>query len=232
MKNFEDGYNVLCIEHMKKKYGEREILRDINLTVQSGEMVVITGKSGCGKSTLLNMIGLLDEFDSGKYTLNDINLVSDKDVRRKLRAENIGFVFQSYCLMEQLSVKDNILLPFLYSEKEIREDAKPDMEYINILRQYLSNFHMENLENVKCKFLSGGEKQRVAIIRALIRNPQIVVADEPTGNLDPENTHEIFDMFSDVASEGKIVIIVTHNQDFFRCADKCLQMKEGVLHEL
>lgn len=224
--DFEEKKGILCIEHMQKSYKNKQVLRDINLTIHSGELAVITGKSGCGKSTLLNMIGLLDYFDSGKYMLNGISITNKARLRERLRAENIGFVFQAYDLLDQLSVRDNILMPYLYNKKPISAQIRSQ------LQDYLKLFHIEGLEDTKCKFLSGGEKQRVAIVRAILKNPQLIVADEPTGNLDPENAYQIFQEFAHVAAEGKMVIVVTHNQEVFGNANRHLIMEGGVLHEL
>lgn len=217
---------VIEIRGLCKSYGTKEVLSDLELSVNSGEFISIQGKSGSGKSTLLNIIGLLETFTKGNYLFegNDI-LKSGFMPRNKLRAEKLGFIFQSYYLLDNLSVEDNILMPLLYSNTRIDGKLKARLE------SYLKEFDLADLRDQKAKNLSGGEKQRTAIIRALIKDPDVIVADEPTGNLDPENADTIFKALRDLVTAGKTVIVVTHNNMTFDKVDKKYYLIGGKLHE-
>lgn len=215
---------LIKLENIKKSYCQREVLASIDFVVNKAEFVLIHGKSGCGKSTLLNIMGLLDTFDEGTYYYNG-NLVRKRS-KDDLRADTMGFVFQSPCLLENLSIRDNILMPYLYNEKAL------DTNRLDMLERLICHFNLEHLTNRKVKFLSGGEKQRVSIARAIIKNPEVIFADEPTGNLDPDNAEIVFNEFKRLSKEGKTIIVVTHNTDVFAEVNRKYIIENGrMFHE-
>lgn len=213
-----------CIRLQKvhKRYGRKEILTGVDLTVTRGELVVIKGKSGSGKSTLLNIIGLLDSFNAGELFFDEKRIANERQ-RIAIRSGKIGFIFQAYCLIENLNVMDNVLMPFLYTDDKIPDD------YENYVKELLDAFGLSGFEKKKVKNLSGGEKQRVAIVRAMVRKPLLIVADEPTGNLDPENSDIVAAQLKRYTEAGNSVIVVTHSDDCFNNADKTYMLKDGIL---
>lgn len=217
---------LIKITNLKKTYdGKRYVLDDLNFTMDQGEICTILGASGCGKSTFLNIIGLLDNYNSGKYSFNNYVMNPRKlNSYYKQRASDIGFVFQAYCLIDSLTVKDNILMPFLYSGSPITGDVK---ENIDVL---LEKFNMFGLKNKKASFLSGGERQRVAIMRAIIKKPKLIIADEPTGNLDEANAELVIGAFKEIAENGTSLIVVTHNKHLSFGVGKTYVLKDGKLH--
>ncbi len=196
---------LIRTEGIKKTYdGKRYVLNGIDLSVEEGEIATVRGASGCGKSTFLNILGLLDNANEGKYFFcgeeigGKLNSYSDR------RSRDIGFIFQSYCLIDQLSAEDNILMPFLYGK-----GASPDIgKRLSVL---LKDLNIEGLREKKVSLLSGGERQRVAIARAMIKCPRLIIADEPTGNLDDVNTHLVIKALEKASRSGTSVIVVTHN---------------------
>lgn len=214
---------IIKIKDLRKTYdGKRYVLDGINLELFEGDMIVIEGKSGAGKSTLMNIMGLLDEYDEGEmYIDNELLGKHNQDKHKRVRAEKIGFVFQAYHLMECLTVRDNILLPFLYNNQNIDVNTR--------FNKVIGNLGISDLANKKVNLLSGGEKQRVAIARAIIKNPQIIIADEPTGNLDVENTNIVINTFRKLRAEGKVIVIVTHDISIAKEDDKKYYLKEGRL---
>lgn len=215
---------VIELKNIKKTYDNKmNVLNGIDLCLCKGEVAVIEGKSGAGKSTLMNIIGFLDDFNEGEYLLH--NETIKKKNYSKIRAQMIGFVFQAYHLIESITVRDNIVLPFLYSDYEFDNNAKKYYE------QLLEKFGLKELEYKKASLLSGGEKQRVAIVRALIKNPEIIIADEPTGNLDVDNTELVIDAFRQLKDEGKVVIIVTHDVNIAKENDRKLYLRDGKIIE-
>ena len=217
----------ICIEmrQLNKSYGRKQILKDLKLVVKQGEFITVMGKSGCGKSTLLHILGLLDSYQTGSYCLFGKDVKEKGQSGGRMRAENIGFIFQAYYLLDNLSVEDNVLMPLLYKRTSISDALLAQMHH------YFHLFQINGLEHTKTKYLSGGEKQRVAIVRALLKNPRLILADEPTGNLDPENSHLIAKQLRLLTDEGKTVIVVTHSLDYFLEADRHLLLEEGKLHE-
>jgi ABC-type lipoprotein export system ATPase subunit len=212
------------IHNIKKTYDNKSyVLNNINLCINKNEITLIQGKSGSGKSTLLNILGLLDTFDEGNYIFDGIDISLNKRNHTLLRAEKIGFVFQSYCLFESISVKENILLPFIYLNKKITKLILEKLDEI------LVSFSLDNIATKKVSLLSGGEKQRVAIARAIIKSPDIIIADEPTGNLDPYNTSIIINTFRQLALENKAIIIVTHNANLYNPGDIRYILENGRL---
>lgn len=217
---------LINITNLRKTYdGKRYVLDDLDFTMDQGEICTILGASGCGKSTFLNIIGLLDNYNSGKYSFNN-SIMNPRKLNSyyKQRALDIGFVFQAYCLIDSLTVKDNILMPFLYSGSPITGDVK---ENIDVL---LEKFNMSGLKNKKASFLSGGERQRVAIMRAIIKKPKLIIADEPTGNLDEANAELVIDAFKEIAENGTSLIVVTHNKHLSFGVGKTYTLKGGKLH--
>lgn len=208
-----------------KKFGfgdaEFNALDKIDLTVKKGEFIAIMGPSGCGKTTLLNIIGLLDQPSSGEYYLDNksVDSLSSRQ-RAKVRSNNIGFVFQNFNLVPRLSVLDNVALPLTY--KGMRK-LKRTQEASRILK----TFHLSEREYYMPHQLSGGQVQRVAIARALVNNPSIILADEPTGNLDSKSSHLIMEELADIHRRGNTIIMVTHNPELTSYASRVITMLDG-----
>lgn len=203
---------------------ELVVLDGINLDVSAGEFLAIMGKSGSGKSTLLHILGCLDIPTAGSYWLDgqDMLTLSD-DERSFIRADKFGFVFQSFNLISELTLIENVELPFLYRNdpsSQVRQRVDVALEQVDLIHRA---HHKTNL-------LSGGEMQRVAIARALTTHPDIIFADEPTGNLDEENTREILKLFNRLHREhGKTIVMITHDQDVAACAEKIYMLINGQL---
>lgn len=207
----------LELRHLKKTY-TRPVLVDVNLEVTNDSYVTIVGKSGSGKSTMLNILGLLENCSGGEYIFNGIPIVNGVDYSR-LRLENIGFIFQSYNLIPTLSCKENILLPLLYNKHNAVQDFDELVELLDL----------QPLLSQRVNTLSGGEKQRVAIARALILDPCLILADEPTGNLDPKNRDLIMQLLRREHEKGRGVILITHDMEVARSADTIYLLQDGVL---
>lgn len=216
---------MIKLENVKKVFRTEEVetwaLREISLEVQEGEFVAIMGPSGCGKSTLLNILGLLDNPTEGTYMLNgkDVGKLKEND-RTDIRKGMIGFVFQSFNLIDELNVYENIELPLLYmktpsKERKNRVEAVMDRMAISHRRKHFPNQ------------LSGGQQQRVAIARAVLPNPKIILADEPTGNLDSKNGKEVMNLLSELHKEGATIIMVTHSQHDASYADRIINLYDG-----
>ncbi len=200
-------------------------LDDITLTIQDGEFTSIMGPSGSGKSTLMNMTGLLDTFDRGEYILNDINIgeYSDKELAQ-IRNKQIGFVFQSFNLMPRLSVLQNVMLPLVYagvSLSERKERATAALERVGLGDRL----------NHRPNEISGGQKQRVAIARAIVNDPAVILADEPTGNLDSTTAEEIMRIFQELNREGSTIVMVTHEREIADYTKKIIHLRDGKLVE-
>lgn len=198
---------LINMSAVRKTYdGKKYVLSDVNFSLQQGEIAIVSGASGCGKSSFLNIVGLLDSFSDGSYVFLGKKIRKHRlNAYYRQRATDIGFIFQSYCLIEAISVKENILMPFLYGktviDRRVRHEAERLMEELNI----------SALAEKKAALLSGGEKQRVAICRAMIKRPKLIIADEPTGNLDEGNTALVVKAFNAIVGSGTSVIVVTHN---------------------
>lgn len=219
------------LEHVYKNYnlGKKEIvvLKDINIEFKTNTFYAIMGRSGSRKTTLVNILGLLDNVTSGKYFLNDKEITNvNSELKSKIISENIGFVFQSFYLNNNLSALENVMLP-LYINKNVKKSERKELA-----KGMLTKFNLGNRINHKPKELSGGEQQRVAIARALINNPKIIIADEPTGNLDSQSEKEVFDILKQISKENKIVIVVSHNPIVKEYADCILEMEDGELNEI
>ena len=208
----------LELKHLQKSY-LRPVLTDVNLHVTNDSYVTIVGKSGSGKSTLLHILGLVEGYDSGEYRFNGTLIRNYMDYAR-LRLENIGFIFQSYNLIPTLSCKENILLPTIYNRRNAVQDYD---ELVTLLE-------LEPLLSQRVTTLSGGEKQRVAIARALILDPCLILADEPTGNLDPKNRDLIMNLLRREHEKGRGVILITHDMEVARSADTVYMLRDGTLN--
>ncbi len=224
-KFVQEEKSILSLQDIVKTFdGKRNVLDNIQFSVQHGEFALIEGKSGSGKSTFLNIVGLLDTPTKGDYFLDGKRL-NTKRIHSfsRIRSERIGFIFQSYQLIEKLSVKDNILLPYLYMKNNI------DSTVLQKMDEMLCRFNLLDMKNKEVALLSGGEKQRVAIARAIIKKADIIIADEPTGNLDAENSKIIVEEFKVLKEQNKAVIVVTHNPYYFTCADRNYTLDKGRL---
>ncbi len=212
---------MVYLKNIDKSYSEQIVLKDFNLNIESGELVGVMGESGAGKSTLLNIIGTVDTPTSGSYFFNDIDILKLKPSQvSRFRNKNIGFIFQQYNLIPNISTKENILLPYLFGKMKI------DRDVIDYFDQICEEFKISDLLNKNIDLLSGGEKQRVSIARAIIKKADLILADEPTGNLDATNKQIVIDMLLKLNKQGKTIIIVTHDRDIFEiCSNKLLLAK-------
>ena len=221
--------NLLDVNNICKTYGSGETavhaLKKVSFSVPKGEYVAIVGESGSGKSTLLNMIGALDTPTSGKVTIGGKDIFSMYD--RKLtvfRRRNIGFIFQAFNLIPELTVEQNIIFPVLLDYQ------KPDQKY---LEELLTVLNLKKRRNHLPSQLSGGQQQRVAVGRALITRPSLILADEPTGNLDTRNSSEVIALLKEASKKyAQTIIMITHNRSIAQTADRVLQVSDGVLADL
>lgn len=208
----------------KKGNEEVRALEDIDLAFEKGKFYAIMGHSGSGKSTLISILGLMNKFDSGDYLLNEKSTKDLKELEAsKLRMKEIGFVFQEFYLDEYMTALDNVILPMLINKKIDKQNRE------KIAKDLLKKFKLEGRESHLPHELSGGEKQRVCIARALANNPSIILADEPTGDLDEENEKMIFDYLKQLSNEGKCVIVVSHSNEVKNYADILIELKSGKL---
>lgn len=221
--------DLLQVKHISKTYGSGEAavraLKNVSFSVPKGEFVAIVGESGSGKSTLLNMIGALDTPTSGKVFINgnDVFAMKEKSLT-VFRRRNIGFIFQAFNLIPELSVEQNMIFPLLLDRR------RPNRKY---LEELLAVLGLENRRNHLPNQLSGGQQQRAAIGRALMTQPSLVLADEPTGNLDSQNSSEVLALLKDTARKyEQTVIMITHNPAMAHTADRVLQVNDGVLTDL
>lgn len=221
--------NLLEVKNISKTYGSGEAaveaLKNVSFSVEKGEFVAIVGESGSGKSTLLNMIGALDLPTAGKVIIDGKDIIAMKDNAATIfRRRNIGFIFQAFNLIPELTVEQNMVFPLLLDYQ------KPDQKY---LEELLKVLNLENRRKHLPSQLSGGQQQRVAIGRALITRPSIILADEPTGNLDSQNSNEVIALLKDAARRyEQTIIMITHNRVIAQSADRILQVKDGVVTDL
>jgi len=203
---------------------ETQALNSINITINKGEYLSLSGQSGCGKSTLLSLLGLLDSTSSGSYHINNVDVSSlSRDERAKIRSEQIGFVFQSFNLISDLTIFENVMLPLTYQSglsKKVIEDKVLDV---------LAKVEMSHRKDHFPSQLSGGQQQRVAVARALVNDPTIILADEPTGNLDSKNAQVVLALFDKLHQEGATICMVTHDPASAKRASRCLEMFDGRL---
>ncbi len=213
---------MLTAKNIHKRYGTVEVLKGVDITINKGEVISIVGPSGSGKSTLLHILGTLDKPDNGEVYLHRQNItVLQGNSLSSFRNKHIGFVFQFHHLLPEFSALENVCIPGWLSNKNKTEVKNRAIELLNILGL---KHRMENKPNQ----LSGGEQQRVAVARALINNPDIVFADEPTGNLDTANAKELHQLFFDLRKQfQQTFLIVTHNEELAQLSDRVLQMKDG-----
>jgi putative ABC transport system ATP-binding protein len=221
--------NLLDVNNICKTYGSGETavhaLKQVSFSVPKGEYVAIVGESGSGKSTLLNMIGALDTPDSGKVTIGGKDIFAMNDSKLTVfRRRNIGFIFQAFNLVPELTVEQNIMFPVLLDYQ------KPDRKY---LEELLTVLNLQERRNHLPTQLSGGQQQRVAIGRALITRPSLILADEPTGNLDTQNSSEVIALLKEASRKyEQTIIMITHNRSIAQSADRILQVADGVLTDL
>lgn len=213
---------MLSLKNISRNYKMGETIHaldKLSLEIGSGEFIAIIGPSGCGKSTLLNILGLLDTPDGGEYTIDGkrVDDLSNKQ-RARFRNEVFGFVFQSFNLLPRTSAYDNVLLPLKYRKGDSRDQK---------VREVLANVGLSDRLKSRPNQLSGGQQQRVAIARALVNEPKIILADEPTGNLDTKTGLEIMDLFKEIHRTGTTVVMVTHNNELLHYATRTITMKDG-----
>ena len=219
--------SIIHLESIRKSYylgkQELQVLKGINLNIYKNEYVALMGPSGSGKSTLMNILGCLDTATGGKYVLNgkDVSSMPDNDLA-EVRNKEIGFVFQQFNLLPRLTAAENVALPLIYS-------GIGKAERIDRAMAVLSKVKLEDRSTHKPNELSGGQCQRVAIARALINNPSIILADEPTGNLDSKTSHEIMNILGKIHNDGNTVILVTHEEDISSFAHRVVRLRDGLI---
>jgi putative ABC transport system ATP-binding protein len=216
---------MIRTENLVKLYRTEEIettaLNNVNININEGEFVYIMGPSGCGKSTLLNVLGLLDSPNSGEYYFLDqeVSRYSERK-RANLRKKNIGFVFQSFNLIDELTVYENVELPLLYLSYS-SSDRKARVNTV------LEQIGIDHRKNHFPQQLSGGQQQRVAVARAVVAKPKMILADEPTGNLDSKNGSDVMDVLAELHKAGTTIVMVTHSTDFGKYAERTIQLLDG-----
>ena len=219
--------SVILLQEIRKSYfmgnQELKILKGINTEILKNEYVALMGPSGSGKSTLMNILGCLDSPTEGKYILNgnDVSTMADNDLA-DIRNKEIGFVFQQFNLLPRLTALENVALPLVYA-------GIPKKTRTEMAQEVLRKVDLMDRSHHKPNELSGGQCQRVAIARALVNNPSIILADEPTGNLDSKTSYEIMNIFSKIHSEGNTVVLVTHEEDISNYAKRVIRLRDGLI---
>ncbi|MGG9971746.1 ABC transporter ATP-binding protein [Ferruginibacter sp. SUN002] len=219
--------SIIHLEDIKKSYylgkNELPVLKGISLDIFKNEYVALMGPSGSGKSTLMNILGCLDTATAGKYVLNsnDVSRMEDNDLA-EIRNQEIGFVFQQFNLLPRLTAVENVALPLIYSGIPKKERTERALETLKKVK-------LEDRSHHKPNELSGGQCQRVAIARALINNPSIILADEPTGNLDSKTSHEIMDILGKIHDDGNTVVLVTHEEDIAAFSHRIIRLRDGLI---
>ena len=217
--------NMIKITNLQKYYRTEEVetvaLNNLNIHVKEGEFVAVMCPSGCGKSTILNIIGLLDDLDEGSYLFNEIEVAKFKERGRSdLRKHNIGFVFQSFNLIDELTVFENVELPLVYTNVPAAERKKR-------VEEVLEKVQIMHRRNHFPQQLSGGQQQRVAVARAVVNNPKLILADEPTGNLDSNNGNEVMQLLTELNEAGTTIVMVTHSEHDAKFSDRVIRMLDG-----
>lgn len=213
---------MIQVNHVDKSFGSLKVLKDISLEVQTSQVVTIVGPSGAGKSTLLHLIGTLDRPDSGEIIIDEVKIhaLSD-DQLSDFRSAHIGFVFQFHHLLPEFTAIENVMLPMLIAGKAKHEAQQRAQELLSFLK-------LEERVGHKPSELSGGEQQRVAVARALANNPDVILADEPSGNLDTENARKLHQLFFELRDQfHQTFIIVTHNEELAKLSDRSIVMRDG-----
>ena len=216
---------MIVLKNISKSFGNQKILNNISLNISSGDFISVVGPSGAGKTTLINIIGTIESFDpnqNSEFKINGTEVSKFKENEiSKFRNENIGFVFQFHQLLPELNCEENILLPIRIGRKNVND-------YKEKLLSISKTLNIENILSKNPDFVSGGEKQRVSFARALINNPKIILADEPTGNLDSKNSRKIIELLQKINKKyGVTVIYVTHNEEFAKTANVSYTIKDG-----
>lgn len=216
---------MIKTENLAKIYQTDEVettaLNDVNIEIRQGEFVSVMGPSGCGKSTLLNVLGMIDSPSSGKYFFNDEEVGGLPERKRSnVRKHNLGFVFQSFNLIDELTVFENVELPMLYTKV-------PSAERKTRVEELLEGMNIMHRRNHFPQQLSGGQQQRVAVARAIVNNPKLILADEPTGNLDSTNGDEVMKILSDLNAKGTTILMVTHSQYCAEFGNRIIRMLDG-----
>jgi len=218
---------MITINNLSKVFRTEDVqttaLNGINVTINQGDFLSIMGPSGCGKSTLLNIVGLLDSPSGGSYLLLDKEMVGLREKQRaEVRKQNIGFIFQNFNLIDELSVFDNIELPLIYNKVPASDRRKKVEEIADKLgiAHRLKHYPQQ---------LSGGQQQRVAVARALVNDPKIILADEPTGNLDSKNGNEVMELLTDLHAKGATILMVTHSDYDASFSQRTIHMKDGIV---
>ncbi len=216
---------MITVKNLSKFFRTEEVetvaLNNVNLQVNKGEFVAIMGPSGCGKSTLLNILGLLDNPSEGSYTFNNTEVAKLKESQRtNLRKGNIGFVFQSFNLIDELNVFENVEMPLIYQRIPAKERKQ-------MVEKVLDRMNISHRAGHYPQQLSGGQQQRVAIARAVVSNPALILADEPTGNLDSKNGNEVMELLSELNQEGTTVIMVTHSKHDAGYTQRVINLFDG-----
>ncbi len=220
---------MIKIDNISRIYGEGETqviaLNNVSLTIENNEFVAVMGTSGSGKSTLMSILGCLDTPTSGEYLLSGESIKNiDDESLSKIRNRKIGFIFQTFHLLPRLTALDNVILPLRYSDTEPEDAKKRGLEMLEKVG-LSSRWHHKPFE------MSGGQRQRVAIARALVNRPEVIFADEPTGNLDSKTSFEIMDLLCNLHDQGQTIVMVTHEEDIAAYADRMIRMKDGEVIE-
>lgn len=220
--------NVIELKDIDKFYNLRDsklhALKKINLKIKQGDFLMIMGKSGSGKTTLLNLLGFLDRFDNGAYIFNDKDVTGlNENQRSELRNNYMGFIFQQFHLIESLTIGQNVELPLLY------KGGKSKKERDALIDKYLGIVGLDHKKDQRPTELSGGQQQRIAIARALINNPYVIFADEPTGALDSETGEDIMGILKKLNEDKKTIIMVTHDEDLTKYANRVIHIKDGFM---
>ena len=216
---------MIKVKNLSKSFNNQLVLDNISIDIKKGDFISIIGPSGAGKTTFLNILGTIDEYDKNPKTsilFNNVDVTNlDDDELSSFRNKEIGFIFQFHQLLPELTAQENILLPSMIGKRNEKESLDNLMKLSSILE-------INHILNKKPEFMSGGEKQRVAVARALINSPSILLADEPTGNLDSKNAEKIQKLFKKINKELNVtIVLVTHNKAFSKIADKCLVLSDG-----